>query len=73
MMSPKPSVYFDITGADGVALKDFYSDIFEWHLDPFEGVENYFMASAEETTVGGADTARAAQTCQTRDHIRPVP
>ncbi len=30
---PSPIVFFDIAGPDDAALKDFYSEIFDWNVD----------------------------------------
>ncbi len=53
-MAAKPIVHFEIMGADGGALKDFYSDLFEWKLEAFDGVSDYYTTDGDETGVGGA-------------------
>jgi predicted enzyme related to lactoylglutathione lyase len=30
---PNPVVHFEITGADGSALQNFYRDLFDWKID----------------------------------------
>ena len=53
-MSANPIVHWELMGADGEALKGFYTSIFDWQLAAAEGFDNYFMVEAEETGVGGA-------------------
>lgn len=53
-MAAKPIVHFEIMGADGGALKDFYSTLFEWKLEAFDGVSDYYTTDGGESGVGGA-------------------
>ena len=41
-------------GAEDGPLKDFYSNIFGWNPQPYEGVDNYHVVSSDETGLGGA-------------------
>jgi uncharacterized protein len=53
-MSENPIVHWELMGADGEALKGFYTSIFDWQLSAVDNVPNYFMVGAGETGVGGA-------------------
>jgi predicted enzyme related to lactoylglutathione lyase len=47
-------VHWELMGADGAALSDFYSGLFDWELQGAEGFEGYNLVDAEQTGVGGA-------------------
>lgn len=53
-MSSNPIVHWELMGADGESLRDFYAGLFDWKLEAYEGFNNYYMVSADETVVGGA-------------------
>lgn len=53
-MSASPIVHFEIMGADGAGLKDFYSDVFGWNTEAVEGFDEYHMTSSDETGLAGA-------------------
>ncbi len=53
-MSASPIVHFEIMGADGAALKEFYADTFGWNATAVEGFENYHTVAGDDIGVGGA-------------------
>jgi uncharacterized protein len=46
---PNSIVHFEITGADGSALQNFYRDLFDWKIDP----NNEWQYGVVETGGGG--------------------
>jgi predicted enzyme related to lactoylglutathione lyase len=44
--------WFEITGADGDALRSFYGDLFDWEFQLFPEM-NYGTIAAEEGGIGG--------------------
>lgn len=53
-MSAKRIVHFEIMGADGAGLRDFYGKLFDWDTQPVEGFEEYHTVEADSVGVGGA-------------------
>ncbi len=53
-MSVKPIVHFEIMGADGAALKDFYTKLFDWKTEAVEGFNEYHMVDDDGVGIGGA-------------------
>ena len=47
-------VHWELMGADGAALSDFYGGLFDWDLQSAEGFDAYYLVDAEQTGVGGA-------------------
>jgi len=54
-MAKNPVVHFEIAGANGPALRDFYSKLFGWQFQLWEGGPDYGMvqAGAERNAIGG--------------------
>jgi predicted enzyme related to lactoylglutathione lyase len=50
-----PIVHFEIMGADGKELADFYRSVFEWNPIPTEGFDGYWTMTGED--VGGTGGA----------------
>ena len=69
---PNPVVHFEITGADGSALQNFYRELFDWKIDSNnewqygvvetggEGGINGGIAGNQDGAVGGRVTVYAA-------------
>ena len=53
-MSASPIVHFEIMGADGAGLKDFYAKLFDWNTEPVEGFNEYHMVDSDGVGLGGA-------------------
>jgi predicted enzyme related to lactoylglutathione lyase len=53
-MSANPIVHWELMGADGDALKGFYSAIFDWKFSSVEGFEGYHMTEGDDMGVNGA-------------------
>ncbi len=47
-------VHWEIMGAKGDELAEFYRGIFDWNPQATEGFDNYNMVSGDEAGVGGA-------------------
>lgn len=45
--------WFEIMGANGTALQQFYSDVFGWQLQKAPGDVNYAMLTGEGGGIGG--------------------
>ena len=48
---PHPVVHFEIAGADGEKLAQFYRDLFEWEIDSVGG--GYRLIGPEPPGIGG--------------------
>lgn len=46
-------VYFEIMGPDGPGLRDFYSKVFDWHTNTYEGLNDYEVTDPEKTGIPG--------------------
>jgi predicted enzyme related to lactoylglutathione lyase len=46
-----PVVHFEIIGKDGPALRDFYTQAFDWQMNPIGGPMDY--ALVQEAGIGG--------------------
>ena len=69
---PNPVVHFEITGADGAALQNFYKELFDWKIDTNnqwqygvvetggDGGINGGIAGNEDGATGGRVTVYAA-------------
>ena len=53
---PNPIVHFDIGGADGAALQQFYGAAFDWEVNA-ENPMQYGLVEAQGTGIGGGITA----------------
>lgn len=53
---PNPVVHFEIGGADGAALQQFYSQAFGWEVNA-ENPMQYGLVEAQDTGIGGGITA----------------
>ncbi len=47
-------VHWELMGADGKGLSDFYAGLFDWNIEPVEGFDGYNLVDGEQTGVGGA-------------------
>lgn len=53
---PNPIVHFDIGGADGAALQQFYGAAFDWEVNADNPMQ-YGLVEAQGTGIGGGITA----------------
>ena len=56
---PHPVVHFEIGGADGAKLQQFYRDAFDWAVDADNPMQ-YGLVEAQGEGIGGAVTAADA-------------
>ena len=47
-------VHWELMGADGAALSDFYAGLFDWKLQGVEGFDGYNLVDGEYSGLGGA-------------------
>ncbi|MGH3649124.1 MAG: VOC family protein [Acidimicrobiia bacterium] len=53
-MSANPIVHWELIGADGNALKTFYSGLFDWTFSTPEGFDSYHFTEGDDMGVNGA-------------------
>ena len=53
---PNPVMHFEIGGADGAALQQFYAAAFDWNVNA-ENPMQYGLVEAQDTGIGGGITA----------------
>ena len=54
---PNPIVHFEIGGADGGALQQFYAQAFEWEVNAENPMQYGLVEPQTETSIGGGITA----------------
>ena len=54
---PNPIVHFDIAGADGATLQQFYAQAFDWEVNADNPMQYGLVDAQEETGIGGGITA----------------
>lgn len=47
-------VHWELMGADGEGLSNFYAGMFDWGMQPVDGFDGYNLVDAEQVGVGGA-------------------
>ena len=54
---PNPVVHFEIGGADGAALQQFYAKAFDWEVNAENPMQYGLVEPQTETSIGGGITA----------------
>ncbi|MXZ45662.1 MAG: VOC family protein [Chloroflexi bacterium] len=54
---PNPVVHFEIGGADGSALQQFYAQAFDWEVNADNPMQYGLVEPQTETSIGGGITA----------------
>lgn len=54
---PNPVVHFEIGGADGGALQQFYAQAFDWEVNADNPMQYGLVEPQDETGIGGGITA----------------
>ena len=54
---PNPIVHFEIGGADGGALQQFYAQAFDWEVNAENPMQYGLVEPQTETSIGGGITA----------------
>ncbi len=54
---PNPIVHFEIAGADGGALQQFYAQAFDWEVNAENPMAYGLVEPQTETSIGGGITA----------------
>lgn len=47
-------VHWELMGADGERLRNFYAGMFDWGMKPVDGFDGYNLVDGEQVGVGGA-------------------
>jgi predicted enzyme related to lactoylglutathione lyase len=66
-----PVVYFEVLGADGTVLRDFYSGMFGWAIDAVEGTAGgYHRVEGEDGGIQGGIGAFPGAPSQVTFYVR---
>ena len=65
---PHPVIWFEVIGKDAAALSSFYSDLFDWKVDPVPN--DYFMVTTEGDMASGGVGSRPVRRRRPRDLLR---
>ncbi len=54
--------HWEIMGADGAGLKDFYAGLFDWNLEAVPGFDEYYTVSGDEVGGSGGAVGKGPET-----------
>ncbi len=58
----RPVTWFEIIAPDSAGLRSFYADVFDWQLQPLDGMDYALVEQAEGGIPGGIAGGAPAQT-----------